>query len=391
MLNIETCPWPVFGDDEIAAVEAVLKSGKVNSWTGDQVKTFETEFTQYIGVKHAIAMSNGSLALELALHALGVCSDEEVIVTPRSFIASASSIVLKGAIPVFADVDPDSQNITAESIQKVITPKTRAIIVVHLAGWPCDMDTILELAKAHNLFVIEDCAQSIGAKYKNKMTGAMGDVAIFSFCQDKIITTGGEGGMFVTHDDAVWRRAWSYKEHGKNIDKVQNANATPDFSWLHDTVGTNGRMTEMQAAIGRIQLKKLPGWLAQRRENAQQLASCFEKIKAFRVTTPDINIEHAYYKYYVFIKPDSLKEGWDRMRILEAIIAAGVPCFTGSCPEIYREKAFEARLGTIPRLPVAKMLGETSLMFLVHPTLGKKEMDCVCNVVDKIMQKASLP
>lgn len=390
MLNMETAPWPVFGDDEIAAVDAVLKSGKVNSWTGEEVKEFENEFAKYIGVKHAIAVSNGSLALELALHALGLCHDDEVIVTPRSFIASVSSVVLKGAIPVFADVDPDSQNITAESIQKVITAKTRAIIVVHLAGWPCDMDAILELAKANNLFVIEDCAQAIGAKYKGLPVGSTGDVSIFSFCQDKIITTGGEGGMLVTNNEPVWRKAWSYKEHGKNIDKVLQANATPDFSWLHDSIGTNGRMTEMQAAIGRLQLKKLPAWLAQRRKNAQQLSECFEKIKAFRVTKPDETIEHAYYKYYVFIKPDMLKPDWDRMRILNTIISKGIPCFTGSCPEIYREKAFESRSGTMERLCVAKALGETSLMFLVHPTLSESDMNCMCAVASEVMQAAAL-
>jgi len=387
---MEITPWPVFGDDEIAAVNDVLKSGKVNSWTGEQVKFFEKEFSEYIGIDHAIATANGSLALEMALKALQIGNDDEVIVTPRSFVASASCVVLNGATPVFAEIDSESQNITAETIRKVISSKTRAIIVVHLAGWPCDMDAIMKIAKEKKLFVIEDCAQALGAKYKDKPVGSMGDVSIFSFCQDKILTTGGEGGMLVTNNTTVWRRAWSYKEHGKNIEAVQKNNDTPDFSWLHDTFGTNCRMTEMQAAIGRVQLKKLDGWLFQRRKNAEQLTDCFKNIKGLRVTVPDEYISHAYYKYYVFLKPEMLKPEWDRMRLLNAIIAEGIPCFTGSCPEIYREKSFEAISGKVERLPVAKALGETSLMFLVHPTLGENEIDCTCKAVKKIMQEAVL-
>lgn len=387
---MEIAPWPIFGDDEIAAVHGVLKSGKVNSWTGEQVKLFEKDFSEYIDVEYAIATANGSLALEMALHALQIGSDDEVIVTPRSFIASASSVVLIGATPVFADIDSESQNITADSILKVISSKTRAIIVVHLAGWPCDMDAIMKIAKEKNLYVIEDCAQALGAKYKGKPVGSMGDVSIFSFCQDKILTTGGEGGMLVTNNTSVWRHAWSYKEHGKNIEAIQNTNDSPNFSWLHDSFGTNCRMTEMQAAIGRVQLKKLEGWLLQRRKNAQQLTDCFENIKTFRVTIPEEYVSHAYYKYYVFLKPEMLKPGWDRMRLINAIITEGIPCFTGSCSEIYREKAFEAISGKIERLPAAKELGDTSLMFLVHPTLGEKEIDCICKTVKKIMQEAVL-
>lgn len=390
MLNMEIAPWPVFADDEIIAVNNVLRSGKVNSWTGEQIKLFEKEFSEYIDVKHAIATANGSLTLELALHVLGIGNNDEVIVTPRSFIASASSVVLKGAAPVFADIDPESQNITADSIRKVITPKTRAIIVVHLAGWPCDMDAIMEIAKEKNLYVIEDCAQALGAKYKDKAVGSFGDVSIFSFCQDKIITTGGEGGMLCTRSDTLWESAWSYKEHGKNFDGAQKTNVTPDFNWLHDSFGSNLRMTEMQAAIGRVQLEKLDRWLFQRRKNAQQLTKCFRKIKVLRVTTPDEIISHAYYKYYVFIRPEMLKTEWDRIRILNAIVAEGVPCFTGSCPEIYREKAFEDYQGSMERLPIAKELGEMSLMFLVHPTLGEKEMGCACTAVSKVMQEAIL-
>jgi dTDP-4-amino-4,6-dideoxygalactose transaminase len=390
MLNMKVAPWPVFGDDEIAAVKAVLESGKVNAWTGEQVKYFENEVSKYVGVKYAIATANGSLALELALHALCIAEGDEVIVTPRSFIASASSIVLKGAVPVFADVDLESQNITADSICKVITPKTKAIIVVHLAGWPCEMDAIMKVAKEKNLYVIEDCAQALGAKYNGKQVGSFGDVSIYSFCQDKIITTGGEGGMLVTNDESIWRRAWSFKEHGKNIEAVRSANKTPGFSWLHDSFGTNLRMTEMQAAIGRVQLEKLDSWLTQRRGNARQLNECFGKTESLRITIPDEKIFHAYYKYYVFVRPEMLKPEWDRMRILKAIIDEGIPCYTGSCPEIYKEKAFNNNQEFIESLPNAKELGETSLMFLVHPTLSEKEIDYVCITVNKVIKRAIL-
>ena len=382
--------WPVFADDEISAVENVLKSGNVNAWTGEQVTNFENEFSSYIGVKHAVATANGSLALELALHILAIGNDDEVIVTPRSFIASASSVVLKNARPVFVDIDSESQNVTADSVKKAITSKTRAIIVVHLAGWPCEMDAIMALANQNKLHVIEDCAQALGARYQDKKVGTFGDVSIFSFCQDKILTTGGEGGMLCTNSDKLWKSAWSYKEHGKNIDEVMRANASPEFSWLHDSFGTNMRMTEMQAAIGRLQLEKLAGWLDQRRRNAQKLTDCFKNIKGLRVTMPGNDIQHAYYKYYVFIQTELLKPGWDRMRILNAIIDEGIPCYTGTCSEIYREKAFVEYLDPMHRLPVAKELGETSLMFLVHPTLGENEMDCVCTAVKKVMQKAVL-
>jgi dTDP-4-amino-4,6-dideoxygalactose transaminase len=337
-----------------------------------------------------------------------------VIVTPRSFIASASCAVLRGAKPVFADVDSDSQNITAESIRKVITPRTRAVIAVHLAGWPCDMDPILELAREYHLKVIEDCAQCTGAVYYSRqrgrevaadrsepaerdgvllqprMTGSMGDMAAFSFCQDKIMTTGGEGGMLLTDDDALWEKAWAFKDHGKSYDAVYRREHPPGFRWLHECFGTNWRMTEMQAAIGRRQLKKLSDWLATRRRNAAILTNDFSRIPAFRLTTPPDNVRHAYYKYYVFVRPERLKAGWDRDRIMNAVTAEGAPCFSGSCSEIYLEKAFDG-VGrrSAQRLPVAKELGETSLMFLVHPTLTEKDMQSVAAAVKRVMANAS--
>lgn len=389
-----TCPlapWPVFSDDETAAVTQVLRSGKVNYWTGEEGRQFEREFADYCNTRYAIALANGSVALELALLALGIGHGDEVIVTPRSFIASASCVVLCGAKPVFVDVDPVSQNITAESIRASLTPQTKAIIAVHLAGWPCDMEPIMELAGQHNIKVIEDCAQAHGAKYKGQPVGSIGHIGAFSFCQDKIMTTGGEGGMLVTNDADIWSHAWTYKDHGKSYEAVYHREHPLGYRWLHESFGTNGRMTEMQAAIGRLQLQKLPGWLASRRRNAAILTDYFRHIPALRICETNDNIEHACYKYYAFIRPDQLKPGWDRDQLIEAIVAEGIPCFSGSCAEIYLEKAFDgSSLRPEKRLPNAKLLGETSLMFLIHPTLTEQDMFDVGNAVTKVFEVAAL-
>ena len=384
--------WPVFAKDEIAAVKRVLQSGKVNYWTGNEGRLFEKEFAASIGVKYAVAVMNGTVALEAALMALGIGKGDDVIVTPRSFIASASCAVMRGAKPVFADVDRESQNITAATIEKVITRRTRAIIAVHLAGWPCAMDEIMTLAKKHKLAVIEDCAQAVGAFYKGRQVGSFGDAAAFSFCQDKILTTGGEGGMVVTNKKEIWSKVWSYKDHGKSYDAVYKSDIKPgpSFRWLHESFGTNWRMMEVQSAIGRIQLQKLEGWIRKRRRNAEILTNAFLNIPALRVTVPPDNVVHSYYKYYVFLRPEMLKKGWDRERIITAINNLGIPCFTGSCSEMYREKAFaKDNLRPGKPLPVAKELGDTAIMFPVHPTLSVDDMRGMVKAAQKIIGTAS--
>ncbi len=382
-------PWPVFAADEIEAVLSVLRSGKVNYWTGEEGRLFEREFAEYVGIRHAIALANGTVALELALHALGIGPGDEVITTSRTFIASASAIVMRGATPVIADIDRESQNITAETIAAVLSEKTKAIIVVHLAGWPCDMDPIMQLAQERGIKVIEDCAQAHGAVYKGRKVGSIGDVGAFSFCQDKIMTTGGEGGMLTTDDAELWERAWAFKDHGKSYRAVFEPNTAPGFRWLHESFGTNWRMTEMQSALGRVILKKLPDWLSIRRAHGALLNESLRDLPNLRVCEPPPHVQHAYYKYYVFVRPERLKESWNRDRIMEAIVGEGVPCFSGSCSEIYLEKAF-AGTGWQPaeRLPAARELGETSLMFLVHPTLGKKEILYSAQVIRRILEAA---
>lgn len=391
MLSGLFSPWPSFTEEEADAVKDVLSSNKVNYWTGAKGKEFEREFAQFCGVNYAVAVANGTVALDLAFKAIGLVAGDEVIVTSRTFLATVSSIVNAGAMPVFADVDANSQNISYETIKAVLTPKTKAIVCVHLAGWPCDMDPIMRLGEEHNLFVIEDCAQAHGARYKGRSVGSIGQIGCWSFCQDKIMTTGGEGGMVTTNDRALWSKMWSFKDHGKSWEAVFEREHPPGFRWLHDSFGTNWRMTEMQAVIGSIQLKRMATWHEKRVRYTRQIWKTAAELPWLRVPAFGCNsdceldgcCEHAAYKCYVFVEGNEE----DRDSILAKVNNAGVPCFTGSCSEVYLEKAFDGT-GWRPkrRLPTAKLLGETSLMFLCHPTLTQAEIDKTCNVLETIVR-----
>ena len=391
MLNGPFSPWPHFSQEEADAIQDVLLSNKVNYWTGSEGLEFEKEFAVFAETEFAVAVVNGTVALDLAMKALDIGSGDEVVVTSRTFLASVSSIVTAGASPVFADVDRESQNITAQSVKNVLTKRTKAIVCVHLAGWPCDMDPIMELAAEHGLYVVEDCAQAHGACYKGRSVGSIGHIGCWSFCQDKIMTTGGEGGMVTTNNRELWSKMWSYKDHGKSWEAVYDKEHPPGFRWLHESFGTNGRMTEMQAAIGRIQLKRMPDWHEVRTANANQILETARTLPGLRVPDVPTDIEHAWYKCYVFVEAMQLKQDWNRDRIMYAIVEQGVACFSGSCSEVYLEKAFDDT-GWRPkaRLTVAKELGETSLMFLVHPTLTYTEIQRICDVLTAVMQEAAL-
>lgn len=409
MLNTPFSPWPSFTNEEAEAVQRVLLSNKVNYWTGTECREFEREFAAWVGADHAVALANGTLALDVALKALNIGPGDEVVVTPRTFMASVSCVVNVGATPVFADVDVESGNLTAQTIAAVLTPRTKAVICVHLAGWPCDMDPIMALAGRHGLKVIEDCAQAHGARYKGRSVGSIGHVGAWSFCQDKIMTTGGEGGMVTTNDESLWRAMWAYKDHGKSYQAVYERQHPPGFRWLHESFGTNWRMLEMQAAIGRIQLRRMDEWSRQRQANAQRLARGLAPFanEASPLRLPawgcpsgcaqqgsegpcSAGCVHAQYKFYAYVRPERLAPGWTRDRIIESINAQGVPCYQGSCSEVYLEKAFDGT-GWRPAepLPVARALGETSLMFLVHPTLTKVEMDKTVAVATTVLQEAA--
>lgn len=390
MLNTPFSPWPSFTQEEADAVSRVILSNKVNYWTGTEGREFESEFAAWTGTEYAVALGNGTLALDLALKALDIGPDDEVITTPRTFLASASSIVTAGASPIFADVDLNSQAITAESIKAVLTPKTKAVIVVHLAGMPAEMDAIMALSNEYGFYVIEDCAQAHGAKYKGKSVGSIGHIGAWSFCQDKIMTTGGEGGMVTTNSKELWSKMWSYKDHGKSFDAIYNREHPPGFRWLHESFGTNWRMTEMQAVIGRIQLTRMSDWTAKRQAYGAQLDQAASGFDCIRLVSVPEHIEHAEYKHYMYIKPECLAEGWDRDRIVNEIVARGVPCFQGSCSEVYLEKAFDnTPWRPKSRLPNAVELGETSIMFLVHPTLKSVEVKQAADTIKQVLSKAN--
>ena len=393
MLNTPFSPWPSFTQEEANAVSQVLLSNKVNYWTGQECREFEKEFADWADSNYAIALGNGTLALDVALQALGITAGDEVVVTPRTFIASISSVVNAGATPVFADVEATTGNINAETIAAVITPKTKAIVCVHLAGWPCDMDAIMALAEQHNLYVIEDCAQAHGTRYKGRSIGSIGHISAWSFCQDKIMTTGGEGGMVTTNDEQLWRKMWAYKDHGKSYAAVYETDHPPGYRWLHESFGTNWRMTEMQAVIGRIQLTRMSEWTAKRTANAHAILDECDKWQAkgylsvprLELTPAFTDSTHGYYKLYVYVESDNLPAAWSRDRIIAEINALKVPCFSGSASEVYLEKAFD-NTGLRPetRLPIAKQLGETSLMFLVHPTLTSAEIEQTVAAIDTV-------
>ena len=388
-------PWPVFEEDEVQAAAEVLRSGRVNYWTGPHGRAFEDEYAAFTGARHAVAASNGTTALEMALHGLGLTCGDEVIVPARTFVATAAAVYARGGRPVCADVCRDSGNVTADTIAEQITDKTRGIIVVHLAGWPCEMDAILDVAEQHGLFVVEDCAQAHGAEYGRRPVGSIGDAGAFSFCQDKILTTAGEGGMLVTGRDDVFERAWALKDHGKHPDTMfspQPAKPASEggggFRWLVDSFGSNMRLTETQSAIGRVVLGKLPAWIDARRRHADALADACRDA-GLRVPEPPAHVRHARYKFYAHVEPSRLSAGWSRDRIVEAVRGRGVPCFSGSCSEIYRERAFPDAWKPARPLPVARELGETSLMLLCHPTLSDEAVAYAGEVVGEVMAKAT--
>ena len=381
--------WPFYDEDEIGEVVRVLRSGRVNQWTGDLVFRFQEECERRFGGGHGIALANGSLALELPLHIFGIGPGDEVIVTPRTFVASASCVRLLGATPVFAEIDERSGNITAASIEAVISPRTKAVIPVHLAGWPCDMPAIMEVARRHNLLVIEDCAQAHGAEIDSQPVGSFGDAAAFSFCQDKIISTGGEGGYASFKSREAWERAWSYKDHGKNWAKVQAPAATKGFRWLHDSLGTNWRLTELQAAIGLKQLEKLDEWREARSRNARIWADALADVPGLTVPLPEQRFRHAFYKLYAYV--DCPGASVKRDEIMRRASDLGLRVFSGSCSEVYLEGAF----ADLPRpdLKIARMLGERSLMMEVHPTLSPASLQerarALADIVREVLAEPS--
>jgi dTDP-4-amino-4,6-dideoxygalactose transaminase len=369
--------WPKFASDEIAAVVETLRSGKVNQWTGRNVGLFEQTFAELHEMPFGLAVANGSLALEAILRAYDIGPGDEVIVTPRSFIASASCVNLVGAKPVFADIDIDTEAITPATVDPLITKRTKAIIAVHLNGRPVEMPSFMELAKRRNILVFEDCAQAHGARINGRLVGSFGHASAFSFCHDKIITTAGEGGMVLFSDETSWQRAWSYRDNGKNYNLAFNPSPSPGYRWLCTGFGSNWRLTEVQAAVGLRQLTKLSTWIASRTANAQKLMEWLAAYPSVHIALLPPGHNHAYYRLNFRVNPGRLKDGWNRDRVMRALIAEGIPCLSGTCPEIYRESAYRKSMAEFRRLPNAAYLGTVSLALLVHPTLDDEFLsDC---------------
>ena len=379
--------WPYFDKNDVANAKEILESGKINYWTGSEGREFEKEFSKYVNVDYSVAVDNGTNALILAAHALGISKGDEVIMSPRTFVASAFSIMHLGAKPIFVDIDRNSQNMDASLIEQAITPNTKAIMAIHIAGWPCEMNIIQDICKKYNLYLIEDCAQAHGAQYNNQSVGSFGDVNAWSFCQDKIMSTAGEGGMVTTNNKELWKKVWSFKDHGKNYDTVYNKEHSPGFRWLHEDHGTNARLTEIQSGIGRLQLRKLDSWIDKRTKLANIFNDGFKNIDGLRIALSPDHIKHAHYKYYVFVENEKLKDGKNRDFIMNSLNEIGTPCYSGSCSEIYKEKAFDK---LFPKghtaLPVAKELAETSLMFLVHPTIDEEDIYTIVDQTKSIMK-----
>jgi dTDP-4-amino-4,6-dideoxygalactose transaminase len=380
--------WPQINDNMINEVGKVLKSGKLNQWNNDSVNKFETKFSDYIGCKYSVAVSNGTVALELCIKTLDLKNGDEIIVTPRTFIASALCCAINNVNPVFLDVDINSQNITLDNIKKTITKKTKAIILVHLAGWPCELDEICKFCKENNIFVIEDCAQSHGAKYNNISVGNWGDINAWSFCHDKIITTGGEGGMVTTNNNKLFKKAWSIKDHGKDYDSVFNKQHPFGFRWLHKNIGTNWRMMPIQAVIGIEALELLDKWVEHRRKIANIYNNNLKHTKGVRLTIPPKNVYHSYYKYYFFINKNEFKIS--RNEIIKEINKNSIIATVGSCGEIYKESSLN-KFKPSTDLKNTKELFESGIMLLCDPTISiekaKNEINIINNILNKNVKK----
>ena len=383
-------PWPFYAEDEIEAVAAVLRSGRVNYRTGDEGLAFEAEFAAYCGTSHALTVANGTAALELALEALNIGPGDEVIVPARTFVATASAVVRCGATPIVADIDIHSQNMTVEATSAVLSERTRAIIPVHLAGWPADMDDLMSFARASGLLVIEDCAQAHGATLNGQPVGTFGDVGCFSFCQDKIISTGGEGGMVVTANTDLYKTMWSLRDHGWDYDKAHEENPAPGFRWLVERFATNWRMTESQSAIGRLQLRKLGGWVKRRRMLASHLDAAIAGNPAAVPLTPPENARHSYYRYNILLDRKALRKNWTRDRVVEELNSSGIPARVGACPDISAEQAFtNARLNTSQSRPVARDLEDRTIALPVHPTLSDGNITFIAETLRRTLNAAS--
>lgn len=334
--------WPSFSEDAIQAVEAVLRSGKVNYWSGPKGMEFEKKFAAWQGSKYAISCATGTAALHIALASLGIGPGDEVIVPSYTFIATSFSVVQAGAIPRFADVNIEDHCISIESAEKLVTKRTKAIIPVHLYGNVCDMDKVLAFAKKHNLYVIEDNAEAFGGYYKGKKTGTLGHMAACSFCQNKTFTTGGEGGMVTTdNDDWAWT-ARSFRDHGYDVKERMNLLALEQkLPYIHNMVGWNYRMTEMQSAIGLAELDRIDNWnLPARKRNANIIMDILRDLPQIRFMP--IDTKDRQNGWYVMAFSLNIEDmNCDIYQFVKAAAAEGTPCWKVFWPQCHTERAYK--------------------------------------------------
>jgi len=377
-------PWPVVDDEDVKAVAEVVASGKWGSLSGGgKVDEFIRRFTEFQQAQYGVCCVNGTAALEIALRACGVGRGDEVIVTPYTFIASASSILMVGGIPVFVDIDPESYNIDVTKIETAITDRTKAIMAVHIGGCPCDMDAIMEIAQRHNLRVIEDCAQAHGAAWRGRRVGAIGDAGAFSFQSSKNLNSG-EGGIVVTNNKDIYDRAWS----------LHNVGRVPTGAWYeHPILGWNYRMTEFQGALLTSQMRRLPDQIAKREENAAYLNERLAQIPCVKPLKRDARVTtHAYHLYMFRYNPEVL--GVPKSRFVSALAAEGIPAAGGYTP-IYKEYAFALDLPGYPSyaklaLPVCERACADEAVWLFQSMLlgPKKDMDDIADAIEKVAENA---
>ena len=339
--------WPTFNEKVYDKITDILKSGKVNYWTGKVGMEFEKKWAEWLGVKNAISVANGTCALHTALASLGVGPGDEVICTSYSFIASSFCALQAGALPVFVDVGTDHL-IDPAKIEEAITERTKAIVVVHLYGMVADMDPIMEIAKKHNLFVVEDCAQCFGGVYKGKKACTIGNVGCFSFCQSKHFTTGGEGGMVVTNDEDLAWECRSFRDHGYDVKaKLNLLEMEGKQLYIHRRVGFNFRMTEMQSMIGLCELERFESWnLPNRIRNGKMLIAQLKDHPLIKYCPVDTEERQNSFWWAPFvIDTDKLKDGVDTKQFIAAIAAEGVPVYSVLWPEMYKEQAYVDKNG----------------------------------------------
>ncbi len=333
--------WPWFSEAAIQGVEEVLRSGKVNYWTGRKGMQFEKTYADWQGSKFAISVANGTAALHTAMSALGIGPGDEVIVPSYTFIATSFSVVQAGAIPRFADVNREDHCISVESAEKLVTGRTRAIIPVHLYGNVCDMDEVNAFAKKHGLFVIEDNAEAFGGEYKGKKTGTLSDIAACSFCQNKTFTTGGEGGMVTTdNEDWAWK-ARSFRDHGYDVKaRMSLLELEQKLPYIHNMVGFNYRMTEMQSAIGLAELARMEDWnMPNRRRNAGLIMDAIKDLPQVLYAPVDTP-ERRNGWYVMAFSLDIENMNCDIDQFVKAAGAEGAPVWKVFWPQCHTEKAF---------------------------------------------------